>query len=470
MEEETTIFYSWQSDNQQTRSFIEKSLKKVIKKITKQPNLELSPRIDKDTQGEVGAVHIGETIKKKINDCGIFLADVSLVDKAKSGRMIVNQNVVFELGYAIGKKSESMVILVANSDLGDTKDLPFDIAYNRIIEFSPDKDTRGTKFQQSLEFAINAHLESLSKKNEARKVLDLKKDVLDSIRDREPTRSVSEKYFDHLYNQYLLRAPKRYSGSDIAEYKAQTYNRYIETKELTKELFQVLSMAAEYNNKEVLVIAYKHINIISKYYDVVPEDNGQMYGISKDYYELIVYEIFSIILGCVAKDKLWDLLPEIAAAKIDRPSGYSEPRTLEKLYGYPESVLNYYKELTGQNWVIPTTQLIEERFKDQKDILQAYLDGCLLAYFMVNNYPWLVGLLLMSDWQQYVPEYMQEFRKKDFVGILQKVTGMGTLEEYRNHCWAQASRELGGWMLHNDNLLAVFSREGIKTKEDIGSN
>ena len=118
---EETVFYSWQSDNSKTRSYIENALKKVVKSLADNPSIEAAPRIDKDTQNVAGAVHIVDTIKKKIDECGIFLADVSLVDNAASGRAIVNQNVMFELGYAVGKHTESRVIMVANTDLGDIK-------------------------------------------------------------------------------------------------------------------------------------------------------------------------------------------------------------------------------------------------------------------------------------------------------------------------------------------------------------
>ena len=141
------IFYSWQSDNSKTRRHIEKALLDVIKEISDTPELEKSPRVelDKDTKGAVGAVNIGATIKEKINNCGIFLADVSIIDRGESGKGIVNQNVMFELGYAIGKHTEEKVIQVANTDLGQIEELPFDIAHQRTIGFSIAEDNKAKK-------------------------------------------------------------------------------------------------------------------------------------------------------------------------------------------------------------------------------------------------------------------------------------------------------------------------------------
>lgn len=152
------VFYSWQSNHPKTRRHIEKTLLDVIKEISDTPALEESPRVelDKDTKGAVGAVNIGATIKEKINNCGIFLADVSIIDRGKSGKGIVNQNVMFELGYAIGKHTEEKVIQVANIDLGRMEELPFDIAHQRTIGFSIKKDNKAILLKRSLKEAYRS--------------------------------------------------------------------------------------------------------------------------------------------------------------------------------------------------------------------------------------------------------------------------------------------------------------------------
>lgn len=159
---DTSIFYSWQSDHKTTKNFIDKALKSAIKELAGNNILNRSPRLDKDTQGAVGSPNIVSTIKEKIDECGVFLADISIVDEAKSGRKLVNQNVMFELGYAIARHSESNTMMLFNSDLGDPKDLPFDISHHRVLQFSvKNDDQQGTKLKAKLIGALTAHLTSL---------------------------------------------------------------------------------------------------------------------------------------------------------------------------------------------------------------------------------------------------------------------------------------------------------------------
>lgn len=160
---DTTIFYSWQSNDKNTKNFINKALNGAISDLSGNNTLDKAPRLDKDTQGAVGSPNIVSVIKEKIDNCGIFVADVSIVDESKSGKKLVNQNVMFELGYAIAKHSEINVVMLFNSDLGDPKDLPFDISHHRVLQFSlKDDDKTGAKLKQKLIGALTAHLNSLS--------------------------------------------------------------------------------------------------------------------------------------------------------------------------------------------------------------------------------------------------------------------------------------------------------------------
>lgn len=467
---EETVFYSWQSDNSKTRSYVENALKKAVGSIADNPSIEAAPRIDKDTQDVAGAVHIVDTIKKKIDECGVFLADVSLVDSASSGRAIVNQNVMFELGYAIGKHSESRVIMVANSDLGDIKNLPFDISHHRVIQFSPTSDPKATKLQASLESALNIHLQSLAIQNKESLVTSEKEKLLAAIDNDKPTRTIAKKYFEDAYSQYLGLSPGRYKNGNLQHYASEVYEAYEKTKHIALELHEVFEVAAEHKKEDVLLQAYKSIQIVSQYYDIMPEDGGQMSEVSKDYYILVVNEIASLLLGSLTHEKLWGLMQEIAATKLNRAAMYEETRTLDRLYGYPQNLLNYYKELKGVDYTVPMTPLIEERFTDNKDTLQSYLDGSMLRYFLVNSFPWAVGLLLGSSWTKYVPDFFAEFKKVSFVNAMMKITGEKTIEEFRTNIWKQASADLASWSYHNDNLLPVFKFAGIDSENNMAEN
>jgi hypothetical protein len=467
---EETVFYSWQSDNSKTRSYVENALKKAVKTIADSPNIEIAPRIDKDTQDVAGAVHIVDTIKKKIDECGVFLADVSLVDTATSGRAIVNQNVMFELGYTVGKHSESRVIMVANADLADIKNLPFDISHHRVIQFSPSTDPKATKLQASLESALNIHLQSLAAQNKESLITSEKEKLLTAIDNNKPTRTIAKKYFEDAYSQYLGLSPGRYKNGNLQHYSSEVYEAYVKTKHIALELHEVFEVAAEHKKEDVLLQAYKSIQSVSQYYDIMPEDGGQLSEVSKDYYILVVNEIVSLLLGSITREKLWGLIQEIATTKLNRADMYEETRTLDRLYGYPQNLLNYYKELKNVDYTIPMTPLIEERFSDNTDVLQTYLDGNILRYFLMNSFPWTVGLLLGSSWTKYVPEFFAEFKKTSFVNAMMKITGEKSIEEFRTNIWKQASANLANWSYSNDNLLPVFKFAGIDSESDIAEN
>ena len=139
------IFYSWQSwtGSNANRNLIEDAIKGAIKHVNAELELELAKRdelleFDKDTQGVPGIPPIAETILKKIDECEIFVADVSFVIKEqqeKNGdtiqRISPNPNVFFELGYALSSKGSERIILVMNEKYGEAKLLPFDLAHRR---------------------------------------------------------------------------------------------------------------------------------------------------------------------------------------------------------------------------------------------------------------------------------------------------------------------------------------------------
>ncbi len=113
---EFTIFYAWQSDRPSgaNRSFIEQAAKKAITELQAQAEFEDSPRpaLDKDTQGVPGTPAIADSILQKIDECGVFLADVTYVatgDAAtqRDAKRLPNPNVLLELGYAIALVSRT---------------------------------------------------------------------------------------------------------------------------------------------------------------------------------------------------------------------------------------------------------------------------------------------------------------------------------------------------------------------------
>ena len=153
------IFYSWQSDDKKTKNFIEKHLKNVIKSLGNNPKVEARPTLDDSTKGKIGAVDIPTTIAEKIDNCDVFVADMTFIGECGK-RKLVNQNIMYELGYMIGKHGDSRAIMLFNADSGEIKDLPFDISHRRVLSFSIEKDPNGESLESTLANILPAYLEN----------------------------------------------------------------------------------------------------------------------------------------------------------------------------------------------------------------------------------------------------------------------------------------------------------------------
>ncbi len=134
-----TVFYAWQSDraNNTNRAFIKKATETALKRISLPPELYSAPRMDQDTKGEPGTPDIANTILKKIENCDVFLADVTLINTRAegndlpAGRPTPNPNVLIELGYALASRGAGRVILVMNEHFGSFELLPFDLRHKK---------------------------------------------------------------------------------------------------------------------------------------------------------------------------------------------------------------------------------------------------------------------------------------------------------------------------------------------------
>jgi len=134
-----TVFWSWQSDlpPNVTKDFIKGALSQALKNVAAELELEAANRIelDHDTKGEAGLVEIVTTIFNKIDDCEVFVADitpVTTITSNKRDKKIPNPNVMIELGYALGEVGHKRSITVANLAFGgEHEELPFDLRHRR---------------------------------------------------------------------------------------------------------------------------------------------------------------------------------------------------------------------------------------------------------------------------------------------------------------------------------------------------
>ena len=146
MQKETTfkIFYSWQSDlpSNNTRGFIQECIEAAARHLRNTVAIEA----DRDTKGEYGSPDIVETIFSKIDECDLFIADTSIVNKyfatndkgelSEAVKLSPNPNVLLELGYAAKTLSWSNVICIMNTDYGEVGELPFDLEHRRPVQYS----------------------------------------------------------------------------------------------------------------------------------------------------------------------------------------------------------------------------------------------------------------------------------------------------------------------------------------------
>ncbi len=148
MPKRLTVFYSWQSDTAPSlnRNFIEKALLEALKRLASDATLESALRdtkveLDKDTKGVAGSPPIAETILRKIEECAVFVADLTFVGHSMSGltnssgkpRLIPNPNVLIEYGFALRCHSHAAIVGVMNTAFGEpnAETLPFDLRHLR---------------------------------------------------------------------------------------------------------------------------------------------------------------------------------------------------------------------------------------------------------------------------------------------------------------------------------------------------
>ena len=130
------IFYSWQSDlpGNKTRNFIRECIDEAIDLAQESEAVEAER--DEATMGTTGSPNIVTTLFSKIDNCDLFIADLSLcfTEDWQNEKKSPNPNVLFELGYAVKTLGWERVICLCNTDYGYK--YPFDIAHNRITDFS----------------------------------------------------------------------------------------------------------------------------------------------------------------------------------------------------------------------------------------------------------------------------------------------------------------------------------------------
>lgn len=133
-----TVFFCWQSDIEGQKESIEEAIN------TQATNLSCSDytiNVDKDTDGVAGMQSITRAILEKIENCDIFICDLTPViflDINGKRKAMPNSNVMFELGYAMNCLAPDRIIGIVNTDgeIRNKGEMPLDIIDRKLIEFS----------------------------------------------------------------------------------------------------------------------------------------------------------------------------------------------------------------------------------------------------------------------------------------------------------------------------------------------
>ena len=157
-----SVFYSWQSDLRNTlnRALIRKALDDAIRAINADLDVEEAIRIDQDTEGVSGSPPITETILRKIEECSVFLPDVSFVCGTDETRKSPNPNVMIEYGYALKVCGDERIIPVFNTAFGNWERLPFDMRHKRRPILYDASDDLNTDDRRSVRSVLAKKLEA----------------------------------------------------------------------------------------------------------------------------------------------------------------------------------------------------------------------------------------------------------------------------------------------------------------------
>ena len=146
---ELSIFFSWQSDIPGNRDRLRKDIDIAIKTIEKEEEFaEYRIYRTEATRDEAGSPDIVETIHAKINQCAVFIADISPIADYNE-KQIPNPNVLLEEGFALRSIGCRRIILMSNHI---SVALPFDIAHRRTTKIG---DNLITPIRMALREAIS---------------------------------------------------------------------------------------------------------------------------------------------------------------------------------------------------------------------------------------------------------------------------------------------------------------------------
>lgn len=339
---EKTVFYSWQSDlpGNTNRNFIKTALEKAINAIRQDSTVEDAPRIDHDTAGEPGSPNIVQTIFNKIDNCSVFVCDVSFIDVSGEAKRTPNPNVLLELGYAIKTLGWERIVLVFNTAYGDVSKLPFDLRNQRTTTYNMTSQAETKSIERNI---LQSHLD------EALRLIFSRIDNVGNepaISEPSPGKLAITAVEDGLqikikriseYSKYLLSEiqflrPKWVSN--VIESERLLIQAIDETVSLGAEFAQLTDSMAHTNDEESVLQIYKFFGSMIENCDPAKDSQGAYFNFAADFDRFIAYEFFVILVASLLQMRRWQLLAKLLQEPLyihDRWKGKTRPAVFEEI-------------------------------------------------------------------------------------------------------------------------------------------
>jgi hypothetical protein len=309
---EIRIFYSWLSDlpDDTNQHFIEEALRTAATNAAGGHSLKIEPVLDRDANGIGGSPNILHEILEKIDQCDIFVCDISIINHGAEFRRTPNPNVMFELGYALKTRGWKRIILIMNDAYGSYRDLPFDLEKRRIVPFTLNKDGTGRK---------NEVRRELEKKIEIQIGMILKEEQFQSANPSEENVDKTERF--------LEKAKKLEEQKQFEKFREQWLHSVQGLEDVHKSVSSVIELIKRNYRREGLTFKGLGINLIWGQF-VCTLENPE-YGCKV---ELRNFENISSLSG--ARQRLFLELRLCRKTFIPAMGGFTE--TVKEKFFYPD--------------------------------------------------------------------------------------------------------------------------------------
>ena len=314
------IFYSWQSDlpNATNRGFIGTALDNASKALRRDDTITVEPVIDRDTAGVPGSPDIALTIFSKIDQCQLFVCDVSVINPTANSRATPNPNVLVELGYALRSLGPERVVLVMNTAHGEPERLPFDLRMRRIIVYNmpaegEDRSTERKALEQRLEDAVRAvigHHERTRISPASSEEPTLLEQVGTAIRARSPRQAILMRQFMEETTAGLVAiapdfAAAERDGIPLDDTLIAALDRTISSVEgFTK----VAQSVAEEDAEVAAEAMYQGFGGLLDRYQVPQGFSGTYWPVDFDFFKFLGHELFVTLIAFLIDQNRWQLI------------------------------------------------------------------------------------------------------------------------------------------------------------------